>query len=46
MSVRESVRTRVRDDQLDIQVGSCICLDVCLFLSIAYALRWRVAHLG
>ena len=35
MSVRESVRTRVRDDQLDIQVGSCIFLDVCLFCSIA-----------
>ena len=34
-SVRESVRTRVRDYQLDIQVGSCICLDVCLFWSIA-----------
>ena len=35
MSVRESVRTRVRDDQLDIQVGTCICLNVCLFWSIA-----------
>ena len=34
MSVREPVRTRVRDDQLDILVGSCICLDVCLFWSI------------
>ena len=29
------MRTQVRDDQLDIQVGSCICLNVCLFWSIA-----------
>ena len=35
MSVRESVRTRVQDDELDIQVGSCICLNVCLFWNIA-----------
>ena len=35
MSVRESVRTRVQDDQLDIQVESCIYLDVCLFWSIS-----------
>ena len=34
MSVRESVRTWVRDDELDIQVGSCICLNVYLFWSI------------
>ena len=27
-------------------LGSCICLNVCLFWSIVYALRWRVAHLG
>ena len=33
------MRTRVRDDQLDIHVGSCICLNVCLFWSIAYALK-------
>ena len=46
MSVRESVRTWVRDNQLDIQVGSYICLNVCLFWNIAYALRWRVAYLG
>ena len=44
--MRESVRTRVRDDELDIQVGSCIFLNVCLFWNIVYALRWRVAHLG
>ena len=31
---------------LDIQVGSRIYLSVCLNLSIAYALRWRVTHLG
>ena len=36
----------ILDDHVDIQVGSCICLNVCLFWSIAYALRWRVAHLG
>ena len=35
MSVRESVRTRARDDELDIQVGSCIFLNVCLFWNIA-----------
>ena len=35
MSVRESVRTRVRENELDIQVGSCVCLNVCLFWSIA-----------
>ena len=29
------MRTRVRDDELDIQVGSCICLNVCLFWNIA-----------
>ena len=33
------MRTQVRDDQLDIQVGSCIFLNVCLFWNIAYALR-------
>ena len=39
MSVRESVRTRVLEDEFDIQVGSCICLNVCLF--------WNTAlHLG
>ena len=31
---------------LDIQVGSRIFLNVCLNWSIAYALRWRVTHLG
>ena len=35
MSMRESVRTRVRDDELDIQVGSCIFLNVRLFWNIA-----------
>ena len=40
------MRTWVRDDEVDIQVGSCIFLNVCLFWSIAYALRWRVAHLA
>ena len=33
--MRESARTRVRDDRLDIQVGSYIYLNVCLFWSIA-----------
>ena len=32
--------------QLDIQVGSRICLNVCLLWSFSYALRWRVTHLG
>ena len=31
---------------VDIQVGSRIYLSVCLLWSIAYALRWRVTHLG
>ena len=31
---------------IDIQVGSHIYLNVCLHRSIAYALRWRVTHLG
>ena len=31
---------------LDIQVGSRIYLNVCLNWSIAYALKWRVTHLG
>ena len=31
---------------LDIQVGSRICLNVCLHRIIAYALRCRVTHLG
>ena len=29
---------------IDIQVGSCICLSVCLCWIIACALRWRVTH--
>ena len=29
------MRTRVRDGHVDIQVESCISLDVCLFWSIA-----------
>ena len=33
--MRESARARVRDDELDIQVGSCICLNVCLIRNIA-----------
>ena len=31
---------------VDIQVGSRIYLSVCLNWSIAYALRWKVIHLG
>ena len=31
---------------VDIQVGSCICLSVCLWLIIACALRWGVTHVG
>ena len=31
---------------LDIQVGSRICLSVCLHRIIAYELRWGVTHLG
>ena len=31
---------------IEIQVGSRIYLSVCLNWSIAYALRWRVTHLG
>ena len=31
---------------LDIQVGSRICLNVCLHRIIAYALTWGVTHLG
>ena len=31
---------------VDIPVESRIYLSVCLFWSIAYALRWRVTHLG
>ena len=30
---------------VDIQVGSCICLNV-FMLTIACALRWRVTHVG
>ena len=33
-------------DHVDIQVRSCIYLSVCLLWSTAYALRWRVTHLG
>ena len=42
----ESVRTRDMGDHVDIQVGSRMYLSVCLLWSIAYALRWRVTHLG
>ena len=31
---------------VDIQVGSCICLSVCLCWIIAFALRWGVTHVG
>ena len=31
---------------VDIQVGSCICLSVCLCWIIACALRWGVTHVG
>ena len=38
--------SRHGNGHLDIQVGSRIYLSVCLNWSIAYALRWRVTHLG
>ena len=38
--------SRHRNGHVDIQVGSHIYLSVCLNWSIAYALRWRVTHLG
>ena len=38
--------SRHENGYLDIQVGSRIYLSVCLNWSIAYALRWRVTHLG
>ena len=38
--------SRDGNEHLDIQVGSHIYLSVCLNWSIAYALRWRVTHLG
>ena len=38
--------SRHGNGHLDIQVGSHIYLSVCLNWSIAYALRWRVTHLG
>ena len=38
--------SRHGNEHLDIQVGSRIYLSVCLNRSIAYALRWRVTHLG
>ena len=31
---------------VNIQVGSCIFLSVCLFWIIACALRWGVTHVG
>ena len=33
--MRESVRTRDLSGHVDIQVGSCICLNVCLLWNIA-----------
>ena len=38
--------SRHENEHVDIQVGSRIYLSVCLNWSIAYALRWRVTHLG
>ena len=38
--------SRHGNERVDIQVGSRIYLSVCLNWSIAYALRWRVTHLG
>ena len=38
--------SRHGNGHLDIQVGSRICLNVCLNRIIAYALRWGVTHLG
>ena len=38
--------SRHENGHVDIQVGSRIYLSVCLNWSIAYALRWRVTHLG
>ena len=38
--------SRHGNEHVDIQVGSRIYLCVCLNWSIAYALRWRVTHLG
>ena len=31
---------------VDIQVGSCICLSVCLCWIMTCALRWGVTHVG
>ena len=38
--------SRHGNGHVDIQVGSRNYLSVCLNWSIAYALRWRVTHLG
>ena len=38
--------SRHGNEHVDIQVGSRIYLSACLNWSIAYALRWRVTHLG
>ena len=38
--------SRHGNGHVGIQVGSRIYLSVCLNWSIAYALRWRVTHLG
>ena len=38
--------SRHGNGHVDIQVESRIYLSVCLFWSIAYALRWGVTHLG
>ena len=45
MTVLESSPTN-SPRRVDIQVGSRIYLSVCLNWNIAYALRWRVTHLG
>ena len=42
--VGEDLRHEIR--YLDIQVGSCICLSVCLCWIIACAFRWGVTHVG
>ena len=38
--------SRHGNGHVNIQVGSRIYLSVCLNWSIAYALKWRVTHLG
>ena len=46
--MREGVSEDSRHEisYVDIQVGSYICLSVCLYWIIACALRWGVTHVG